>query len=127
MQDRFDRLRLFRAESALWASCTSDLVACGRRVDSRAESEGHCRMTKSLDELTVKLFADGADKCAMLQHYANPHIQGFTTNPTLMRKAGLTDYEAFARDVLQTITVKPLSLEVFSDEFSEMKHQALKI
>jgi transaldolase len=63
----------------------------------------------------------------MLQLNANPLIQGLTTNPTLMRKAGLTDFEAFARDVLQSITVKPLSLEVFSDEFAEMKRQALKI
>ena len=63
----------------------------------------------------------------MLQLNANPLIQGLTTNPTLMRKAGLTDFEAFARDVLQSITVKPLSLEVFSDEFPEMKRQALKI
>jgi transaldolase len=77
--------------------------------------------------LTVKIFADGADKKGMLELNASPLIQGMTTNPTLMRKAGLTDFEAFARDVLQTITVKPLSLEVFSDEFPEMKRQALKI
>jgi len=75
----------------------------------------------------VKIFADGADKAGMLQLNANPLIQGLTTNPTLMRKAGLTDFEAFARDILRSITVKPLSLEVFSDEFSEMKRQALKI
>ncbi|HEX7617356.1 MAG TPA: transaldolase, partial [Verrucomicrobiae bacterium] len=58
---------------------------------------------------------------------ANPLIQGLTTNPTLMRKAGLTDFEAFARDILQGITVKPVSFEVFSDEFPEMKRQAMKI
>ena len=81
----------------------------------------------TLKDLKVKIFADGADKAGMLQLNANPLIQGLTTNPTLMRKAGLTDFEAFARDILQTITVKPLSLEVFSDEFSEMKRQALKI
>jgi len=84
-------------------------------------------MKRTLKELTVKIFADGADKKGMLELNANPLIQGLTTNPTLMRKAGLTDFEAFARDILQTITVKPLSLEVFSDEFSEMKRQALKI
>jgi transaldolase len=84
-------------------------------------------MKRTLKDLTVKIFADGADKAGMLQLNANPLIQGLTTNPTLMRKAGLTDFEAFARDILQTITVKPLSLEVFSDEFSEMKRQALKI
>jgi transaldolase len=82
---------------------------------------------RTLNDLRVKIFADGADKAGMLQLNANPLIQGLTTNPTLMRKAGLTDFEAFARDVLQSITVKPLSLEVFSDEFPEMKRQALKI
>jgi len=82
---------------------------------------------RTLKDLKVKIFADGADKAGMLQLNANPLIQGLTTNPTLMRKAGLTDFEAFARDVLQSITVKPLSLEVFSDEFPEMKRQALKI
>ncbi len=84
-------------------------------------------MKRTLKDLKVKLYADGADKNGMLELNANPLIQGLTTNPTLMRKAGLTDFEAFARDILQTITVKPLSLEVFSDEFSEMKRQALKI
>ncbi len=84
-------------------------------------------MKRTLKELQVKIFADGADKKGMLELNANPLIQGLTTNPTLMRKAGLTDFEAFARDILQSITVKPLSLEVFSDEFPEMKRQALKI
>jgi transaldolase len=84
-------------------------------------------MSRSLKDLTVKLYADGADKEGMLRLNADPLIQGLTTNPTLMRKAGLTDFEAFARDILRTITVKPLSLEVFSDEFAEMKRQALKI
>jgi transaldolase len=82
---------------------------------------------KTLNDLKVKVFADGADKKGMLELNANPVIKGMTTNPTLMRKAGLTDFEAFARDILQSITVKPLSLEVFSDEFSEMKRQGLKI
>ena len=80
-----------------------------------------------LSRLQVKIFADGADKKAMLDLYANPLIQGLTTNPTLMRKAGLTDYEAFAKDILQTVQDKPISFEVFSDEFPEMKRQALKI
>jgi transaldolase len=84
-------------------------------------------MKRTLQELAVKIFADGADKSGMLKLNADPLIQGLTTNPTLMRKAGLTDFEAFARDILQTIKVKPLSLEVFSDEFAEMKRQALKI
>ena len=81
----------------------------------------------TLKDLKVKLFADGADKAGMLQLNANPLIKGMTTNPTLMRKAGLVDFEAFAKDILQSITVKPISLEVFSDEFSEMRRQALKI
>ena len=84
-------------------------------------------MKRTLKDLSIKIFADGADKAGMLQLNANPLIQGLTTNPTLMRKAGLTDFEAFARDVLLTITEKPLSLEVFSDEFPEMKRQGLKI
>jgi transaldolase len=81
----------------------------------------------TLNNLKVKIFADGADKTGMLQLNANPLIKGLTTNPTLMRKAGLTDFEAFARDILQHITGKPLSLEVFSDEFPEMRRQGLKI
>jgi transaldolase len=81
----------------------------------------------TLKDLKVKLFADGADRAGMLQLNANPLIQGMTTNPTLMRKAGLHDYEAFARELLQHITEKPISFEVFSDEFTEMRRQALKI
>jgi len=84
-------------------------------------------MKRTLEDLSVKIFADGADKKGMLELNANPLIQGMTTNPTLMRKAGLTDFEAFARDILQGITEKPLSFEVFSDDFSEMKRQAMKI
>jgi transaldolase len=84
-------------------------------------------MPRTLTDLNIKIFADGADKKGMLELNANPLIKGMTTNPTLMRKAGLTDFEAFARDILQSVTAKPLSLEVFSDEFPEMKRQALKI
>jgi transaldolase len=75
-------------------------------------------------DLKVKLFADGADKAAILELYGERHIKGFTTNPTLMRKAGITDYEAFARDILSVITDRPISFEVFADEFSEMEEQA---
>ena len=82
---------------------------------------------KTLKDLKVKVFADGADKKGMLELNANPLIQGLTTNPTLMRKAGISDFEAFARDILKSITAKPLSLEVFSDDFPEMKRQGLKI
>ena len=84
-------------------------------------------MTNTLAQLKVKIFADGADKKSMLDLYANPLIQGLTTNPTLMRKAGITDYQRFAREVLEVIRDKPISFEVFSDEFSEMRRQALQI
>ena len=82
---------------------------------------------KKIEELNVKIFADGADKEKMLEMYYKPFIKGLTTNPTLMRKAGITDYEYFAKDILAEIRDKPLSLEVFSDDFSEMERQALKI
>lgn len=82
---------------------------------------------KSLTELKIQIFADGADKAGILDLYAKPYIKGLTTNPSLMKKAGIKDYEAFAKDILQTVTAKPISLEVFSDEFSEMRRQAAKI
>jgi transaldolase len=78
-------------------------------------------------DLKVKLFADGAERAGILQMYQNPLIRGFTTNPTLMRKAGITDYEAFAKDILSAVPDRPISLEVFADEFDEMERQALKI
>lgn len=80
-----------------------------------------------LHRLNIDLYADGADKKGILELYAKPYIKGLTTNPTLMKQAGITNYEAFARDILETVTDKPLSLEVFSDEFSEMKREAEKI
>ena len=80
-----------------------------------------------LHELRVKIFADGADKDGMFQLYANPLIQGMTTNPSLMNKSGIKDYEGFAKDILQTVKDKPISFEVFSDDFAEMRRQALKI
>ena len=82
---------------------------------------------KSVDQLTVKIFADGADKSGMLEMYAKPWIQGFTTNPTLMRKAGISDYATFAREIVAAIPDRPLSFEVFSDDFDEMERQALRI
>jgi transaldolase len=82
---------------------------------------------KTLKDLRVKLFADGADEKGMLELNANPLIKGMTTNPSLMRKAGIKDYEKFAGEILKTITEKPISFEVFSNEFPEMKRQALKI
>ena len=79
---------------------------------------------KRLDGLRVKLFADGADLDGILKMYANPLIRGFTTNPTLMRKAGVEDYETFARRVLAAVPDRPVSLEVFADEFPDMMRQA---
>lgn len=77
--------------------------------------------------MKVKIFADGAEKDSMLKLYADPRIQGFTTNPTLMRKAGISDYEGFARDILAAIPDRPISFEVFADEFDEMERQARHI
>jgi len=82
---------------------------------------------KKIEELKLKIFADGADKAGMLEMYAKPYIKGLTTNPTLMRKAGITDYRAFAKEILPTIKDKSLSFEVFSDDFPEMERQALEI
>jgi len=77
--------------------------------------------------LNVKLFADGADKDGMLEMYANPLISGFTTNPTLMKVAGVDNYKSFAQDILLHINDKPISFEVFSDDFIEMEKQGLEI
>ena len=84
-------------------------------------------MDKSLQNLRVKIFADGADKAGMLALNSNELIKGMTTNPTLMRKAGIQNYEAFAKEILAVVTTKPISFEVFSDDFPEMRRQALKI
>ena len=80
-----------------------------------------------LKKLNVKLFADGADLAGMKEMAANPMIKGFTTNPTLMKKAGIVDYKAFARDVLAVIPDRPVSFEVFADDFAEMEAQGLEI
>jgi transaldolase len=82
---------------------------------------------KTVEELSVKIFADGADKAGMLEMYAKPFVKGLTTNPTLMRKAGITDYKAFSLDILKAIPNRPISFEVFSDDFAEMERQALEI
>ena len=81
----------------------------------------------ALKGLKIKLFADGADLDGIKEMYANPMIQGFTTNPTLMRKAGIQDYMGFAKDVLSAIPDRPISFEVFADEFGEMERQAIEI
>ena len=82
---------------------------------------------KKIQDLKTKIFADGADKAAMLEMNQKPFIKGLTTNPTLMNKAGIRDYRAFCKDILSLIKDKPLSFEVFSDDFKEMERQALEI
>jgi transaldolase len=81
-------------------------------------------MAKKLGELNIKIFADGAEKASMIAASKDPLIKGLTTNPTLMRKAGVTDYAGFAKEVLAEVTTKPISFEVFSDDFTEMERQA---
>lgn len=83
--------------------------------------------TPNTADLKIKIFADGADKAGIAEVGKNPLVKGFTTNPTLMRKAGISDYEAFAQEVLEIIGGRPISYEVFADEFSEMERQAKKI
>jgi transaldolase len=81
----------------------------------------------AVSDLKIKIFADGADVGGMVEMYKQPFIKGFTTNPTLMRKAGVSDYRAFAREVIAAIPDRPISFEVFSDEFPEMERQAREI
>jgi len=80
-----------------------------------------------VSQLKIKIFADGADATGMIEQYRDPVIKGFTTNPTLMRKAGISDYRAFAKEILAAIPDKPISFEVFSDEFDVMEKHALEI
>ena len=80
-----------------------------------------------VEKLKVQIFADGADKAGMLEMYNKSFIKGLTTNPTLMKKAGIKDYEAFAKDILLEVKDKSISFEVFSDDLDEMEEQALKI
>lgn len=79
---------------------------------------------QTIHDLKVKIFADGAEKAAMLALAKNPRIKGFTTNPTLMRKGGVTDYAAFAKEIVAAIPNRPISFEVFSDDFADMERQA---
>jgi transaldolase len=84
-------------------------------------------MYKTANILRVKIFGDGADKQTILTLNADPLIAGFTTNPTALRKAGVEDFEQFARDILSVVQDKPISFEVFSDDFAEMEAQARAI
>ncbi len=81
----------------------------------------------TLTDLRTRIYADGAEREEMLDLYRQPHIRGFTTNPTLMRRAGVTDYRVFAREVLDAIPDRPISFEVFSDDFDEMERQAMEM
>jgi len=81
----------------------------------------------TLSDLKIKIFADGADLAGIMAMYAKSWIKGFTTNPTLMRKAGITDYKTFAHEVLKAVPDRPVSFEVFADEFDEMEAQAMEI
>src|SRR5947209_8217645 len=83
--------------------------------------------TVLLEKLPIKIFAHGADRDGILELYKKPFIRGLTTNPTLMRKVGISDYESFAKSILEVVKDKPISFEVFSDEFPEMHRQAHKI
>ena len=105
------------------------ISAMSRQSSAAAVAPDQNRLAaiKPLSELAVKLYADGADKATMEEMYANPLIRGFTTNPTLMRKAGVADYAAFARDILAAIPDRPISFEVFADELHEMEWQAHRI
>ena len=84
-------------------------------------------MIKKIEDLKIKIFSDGADKKDMLDMNSKTFIKGLTTNPSLMKKAVIKDYEAFAKDILSTIKKKPISFEVFSDDFNSMERQAMKI
>jgi len=84
-------------------------------------------MDKSLFANKIKIYSDGADKASMLEMAKNPNIQGLTTNPSLMKKAGITDYRTFCHEVLKEVKDKPISFEVFTDEIADMKRQGLEI
>ncbi len=136
-----DRWRDIEAGAA--AGCRTVLIDYGynERAPKKAPDASVCSLSAAVDwilnqeveiptplsDLKVKLFADGADRDEICQLYRNPIIRGFTTNPTLMRKAGISEYEQFARDVLAAIPDRPISFEVFSDDFAEMERQAHKI
>jgi transaldolase len=120
------------AEAADWIlglPVVHDMHANGDIGESAVMSENVAEQSAGLraSDLAVKIFADGANLDGMRALYREPCVKGFTTNPTLMRKAGVSDYRAFARDVLDAIPDRPISFEVFSDEFDEMERQAREI
>src|SRR6266581_3333144 len=103
---------------------SSSLHCRGRPPGSYKQAGDHM---KTVSDLKIAIFADGAEKAGMLEMYAKPYIKGFTTNPTLMRKAGVSDYEHFAHDILQAIPDRPISFVFFANESTEMERQARKI
>ena len=111
-----------------WALNIFDLIeswhSCPRH---RATETGVEQVSVIAQNPQIKIFADGADREGILALYANPLISGFTTNPTLMRKAGVAEYEVFARDILEVVQDRPISFEVMADDFTDMERQALKI
>lgn len=94
----------------------------GLEVDTKLQP-----FVPNIKNLKIKIFADGAELKSMVEAYKGGIVKGFTTNPTLMQKGGVTDYETFAKEVLKNIPDCPISFEVFSDEFDEMERQARKI
>jgi len=115
-----------RPESA--DAVAADLLAAVPHILTlRGSRERTWRRVHDLSELGVRIFADGADREGIVALARDPLIKGFTTNPTLMKAAGVSDYEAFARDVLAAITHHPIAFEVFADDFDEMERQALRI
>lgn len=117
-----------RSEKPIHESAALCLFAqAGSNLSVRRIAVAKAKQMKSIADLGIQLFADGADRAGILDLYAKPYIKGLTTNPSLMKKAGVRDYEAFARDLLETVIAKPISLEVLTDEFAEMRRQALKI
>ena len=82
---------------------------------------------KKIEDLKIKIFSDGADKKDMLDMNSKTYVKGFMTNPSLMKKTGIKDYAAFAKDILSTIKEKPISFEVFSDDFDDMERQSIEI
>src|SRR5581483_2754464 len=101
--------------------------SCGDRVGGRGNDGRGSLVMKTLDQLKIRIFADGADRASMLALCAKPYISGLTTNPTLMRKAGVVSYREFAREILEKIREKPVCFEVLADDFAEMERQALEI
>ncbi|MDQ0505604.1 transaldolase [Xanthobacter agilis] len=94
---------------------------CSGGVENRIRSE---QMRVTFDMLKVKLFTDGADKAQIMEMARHGHIAGFTTNPSLLRKAGVTDYAAYARDLVAAVPDRPISFEVIADDVAEMRRQA---